>query len=94
MNLLPEWNIVKNYGELFEPNWWLDLFRVLFRIFDIVKNDVREFHEKIDIHKEWMDTTCNNTLYYMTVVFNEFFHKLSPILLQDLLSQFQGCVKQ
>ena len=40
-------DIVKNYGDLFEPNWWMDLFSVLFRIFDIVKNDVREVHEKI-----------------------------------------------
>ena len=40
-------DIVKNYGELFESNWWLDLFRVLFRIFDIVKNDVRDVQEKL-----------------------------------------------
>ena len=41
-----------------------------------------------------MDTTCNHALYSMTDVFNEFFHKLSPILLRDLLSQFQWCVQQ
>ena len=40
-------DIVKNYGEMFESNWWLDLFRVLFRIFDIVKNDVRDVQEKL-----------------------------------------------
>ena len=41
-----------------------------------------------------MDTTCNHALYSMTDVFNEFFHKLTPILLHDLLSQFQWCVQQ
>ena len=30
-------DIVKNYGDTFEDGWWLDLFRVLFRIFDLVK---------------------------------------------------------
>ena len=30
-------DIVKNYGDTFEPGWWQDLFRVLFRIFDLVK---------------------------------------------------------
>ena len=44
-------DIVKNYGELFECNWWLDLFRVLFRIFDIVKNDVRDVQEKLRYSK-------------------------------------------
>ena len=24
-------DIAKNYGDSFEPGWWLDLFRVLFR---------------------------------------------------------------
>merc|ERR1719376_296566 len=30
-------DIVKHYGQQFESNWWIDLFRVLFRIFDVVK---------------------------------------------------------
>ena len=30
-------DVVKNYGDQFERSWWLDLFRVLFRVFDIVK---------------------------------------------------------
>ena len=41
-----------------------------------------------------MDTTCNHALYSMTDVFNEFFHILTPILLHNLLSQFQWCVQQ
>lgn len=45
-------------------------------------------------HQEWIDTTCNHTLYAMTDVFNEFFGKLSGILLDDLLSQYEWCVHQ
>ena len=45
-------------------------------------------------HKEWMDTTCNHTLYAMTDVFNEFFDTLAPLLLNELLSQYEWCVLQ
>ena len=45
-------------------------------------------------NKEWLDTTCNHTLYAMTDVFNEFFVKLAPLLLQDLLNQYEWCVLQ
>ena len=45
-------------------------------------------------HKEWMDTTCNHTLYAMTDVFNEFFGKLAPLLLNELLAQYEWCVLQ
>lgn len=29
--------IIKTYGDTFKPNWWRDLFQVLFRIFDNMK---------------------------------------------------------
>jgi len=29
--------IMKNYGENFTPNWWIELFNVVFRIFDNMK---------------------------------------------------------
>ena len=28
---------MKTYGESFEPHWWRDLFRIVFRIFDNMK---------------------------------------------------------
>jgi hypothetical protein len=39
-----------------------------------------------------MDTTCNHALYAMTDVFNEFFVKLSPILLADMFGQYKWCI--
>ena len=41
-----------------------------------------------------MDTTCNHTLYAMTDVFNQFFDRLHPILLPEMLSQYKWCVMQ
>jgi len=29
--------IMKNYGETFNQNWWTELFNVVFRIFDNMK---------------------------------------------------------
>ena len=38
--------IMKTYGDTFSKNWWRDLFRIVFRIFDNMKlpeslNEVR-----------------------------------------------------
>lgn len=40
--------IMKTYGGSFEPHWWRDLFRIVFRIFDNMKlpesqNEVRDY---------------------------------------------------
>jgi len=29
--------IMKNYGESFTQNWWIELFNIVFRIFDNMK---------------------------------------------------------
>jgi brefeldin A-inhibited guanine nucleotide-exchange protein len=29
--------IMKNYGETFRQNWWIELFNIVFRIFDNMK---------------------------------------------------------
>ena len=90
-------DVVKQYGSSYETNWWQDLFSVLFRIFDVVKLDQKHvrIHEKMSPqHKEWIDTTCNHTLYAMTDVFNEFFPKLCNILLDEMLAQYEWCVHQ
>ena len=29
--------IMKTYGEHFQAHWWRDLFRIVFRIFDVMK---------------------------------------------------------
>ncbi len=81
-------DVVKQYGHSYEASWWRDLFSVLFRLFDVVKLDQKQNS------REWMDTTCNHALYAMTDVFNEFFGRLSPILLREVFAQYRWCVHQ
>ena len=41
-----------------------------------------------------MTTTCNHALYAIVDVFTQYFDILSPVLLDDMLSQLHWCVKQ
>jgi len=41
-----------------------------------------------------MTTTCNHALYAMMDVFTQYFEILSPVLLEDVLSQLLWCVQQ
>lgn len=81
--------IVKNHGGAFKPNWWRDLFNILFRIFDNMKLP-EQFTEK----DEWMTTTCNHALYAIIDVFTQYFDVLGPMLLGDLYTQLHWCVQQ
>lgn len=81
--------IVKTHGDSFKPNWWRDLFNVLFRIFDNMK-----LPELYNEKAEWMTTTCNHALYAIVDVFSQYFDTLGPLLLRDLYSQLQWCVQQ
>lgn len=43
---------------------------------------------------EWMTTTCNHALYAICDVFTQFYEPLSEILLADIFTQLQWCVRQ
>ena len=47
-----------------------------------------------DQKTEWMTTTCNHALYALMDVFAQYFEVLSPVLLEDVLSQLLWCVQQ
>lgn len=81
--------IVKTYGDTYKPNWWRDLFNILFRIFDNMKLPEHQTEKA-----EWMTTTCNHALYAIVDVFTQYFDMLGPLLLKDLYSQLQWCVQQ
>lgn len=81
--------IVKTHGDAFKPNWWKDLFNILFRIFDNMKLP-EHYTEKA----EWMTTTCNHALYAIIDVFTQYFDMLEPLLLSDLYTQLHWCVQQ
>ena len=43
---------------------------------------------------EWMTTTCNHALYAIIDVFTQYFDILAEILLDDMYSHLEWCVKQ
>uniref|UniRef100_A0A8C2ZSL9 ARF guanine nucleotide exchange factor 2 n=1 Tax=Cyclopterus lumpus TaxID=8103 RepID=A0A8C2ZSL9_CYCLU len=81
--------IMKSYGLTFEKHWWHDLFRIVFRIFDNMKLPEQQTEKT-----EWMTTTCNHALYAICDVFTQFYEPLSEILLADIFTQLQWCVRQ
>ncbi|MEQ2294180.1 Brefeldin A-inhibited guanine nucleotide-exchange protein 2 [Ameca splendens] len=81
--------IMKSYGHTFEKHWWHDLFRIVFRIFDNMKLPEQQTEKT-----EWMTTTCNHALYAVCDVFTQFYEPLSEILLEDIFTQLQWCVRQ
>uniref|UniRef100_A0A3B3ZMZ8 SEC7 domain-containing protein n=1 Tax=Periophthalmus magnuspinnatus TaxID=409849 RepID=A0A3B3ZMZ8_9GOBI len=81
--------IMKSYGNSFETHWWHDLFRIVFRIFDNMKLPEQQTEKT-----EWMTTTCNHALYAICDVFTHFYEALSSILLPDIFTQLQWCVRQ
>lgn len=81
--------IVKTNGESFKPNWWKDLFNILFRIFDNMKLPEHQTEKN-----EWMKTTCNHALYAIIDVFTQYFDVLGPLLLSNLYTQLHWCVQQ
>ena len=39
--------IMKTYGEVFHQNWWIELFKIIFRIFDNMK--LPDTHSEVKI---------------------------------------------
>ncbi|KAG8447080.1 hypothetical protein GDO86_014507 [Hymenochirus boettgeri] len=81
--------IMKRYGQTFENHWWHDLFRIVFRIFDNMKHPEQQTEKS-----EWMTTTCNHALYAICDVFTQFYEALNSVLLTDIFTQLNWCVKQ
>lgn len=81
--------MMKTYGESFKPQWWKELFNIVFRIFDNMKLPEAQIEKA-----EWMTTTCNHALYAIVDVFSQYFDTMSLILIEDLYMHLKWCVKQ
>eukprot|EP00127_Corallochytrium_limacisporum_P003541 Clim_evm24s150 gene=Clim_evmTU24s150 len=81
--------IMKDYGDNFRQQWWIDLFRVYFRIFDDLK-----LPEARQEKNEWLRTTCKNALEGMVDLMSAKYDLLAPILLEDLLGRILWCSTQ
>ncbi|CAG5091625.1 Oidioi.mRNA.OKI2018_I69.PAR.g13169.t1.cds [Oikopleura dioica] len=80
--------LIKSHGGNFKPNWWEDLFNVLFRVFDGLK-----LPEAVE-RREWMDTTCHHALFAVCDVFSYYYSTLAPLLLKDMHNHLVWCIKQ
>eukprot|EP00053_Salpingoeca_punica_P019678 m.200806 g.200806 ORF g.200806 m.200806 type:complete len:1530 (-) comp17699_c1_seq2:138-4727(-) len=81
--------IMKTYGQTFLPQWWKDLFRVVFRIFDDKK--LQSMHNDQE-RAEWMNTTCNHALRSVIDVISQFFQVLQNDLLEDVFQLLEWCI--
>lgn len=81
--------IIKSHGHTFRENWWADLFKIIFRIFDSLKLPGQQMEKN-----EWMATTCNHALYSIVDVFTQYFDMLGSFLLKDVYWQLFWCVQQ
>ncbi|EDQ86494.1 uncharacterized protein MONBRDRAFT_33770 [Monosiga brevicollis MX1] len=83
--------IMKTYGEQFLAQWWTDLFRVVFRIFDGKKlHGMTTAQER----NEWMSTTCTHALRSIVDVVSQFFDTLQECVLPDLLKLLEWSILQ
>ena len=81
--------IIKSNGDCFKEDWWMDLFRIISRIFDSMKLSDLQTERT-----EWMTTTCNHALYSLVDVFTQHFDILHKILLEPLFSKLLWCCSQ
>ena len=83
--------VMKTYGETFLSQWWTDLFRVVFRIFDSKKlHDMNTQQERV----EWMSTTCTHALRSIIDVVSQFFGTLENCVVVDLFVLISWCIQQ
>ncbi|VDP82124.1 unnamed protein product [Echinostoma caproni] len=84
-------DIIKTYGAQFKPLWWRETFTVIFRVFHHFRSpsfsstgdSVAELGSGLSSleRTEWMNTTCNHTLFSIVDVFAQFYEPLHVILL-------------
>ena len=81
--------ILKTYGGGFSPQWWKDLFAIIFRIFDDKK--LQGMHTAQD-RTTWMNTTCNHALRSVVDVVTMYFDVLQDVLLKETFDLLKWCI--
>ncbi|GMT28613.1 hypothetical protein PFISCL1PPCAC_19910 [Pristionchus fissidentatus] len=82
-------DILKSHGNSLRADWWNDLFRIIYRIFDHAKQDDGRSDKS-----EWLKTTCNHAMYKIVDIITQFFPTIGPLLLPSLYDQFLSCLNQ
>jgi len=81
--------IMKTYGESFTPQWWKDLFNIIFRIFDDKKLQGMNTAQE---RSNWMNTTCNHALRSIVDVVTMYFVVLQDVLLKETFDLLKWCI--
>ncbi|THD26854.1 Brefeldin A-inhibited guanine nucleotide-exchange protein 1 [Fasciola hepatica] len=97
-------DIIKTYGAQFKPLWWCETFTVIFRVFHHFRSPSLgpglETTGESGLglssleRTEWMNTTCNHTLFSIVDVFSQFYEPLHSILLDEVYAQLRWCCLQ
>lgn len=97
-------DILKTYGDQFKSLWWRETFSIIFRVFQHFRSPSSGEHFALSPpvspglssmeQTEWMNTTCNHTLFSIVDVFTQFYDVLSGILLDDVYGQLRWCCLQ
>eukprot|EP00047_Mylnosiga_fluctuans_P017396 m.61060 g.61060 ORF g.61060 m.61060 type:complete len:1686 (-) comp7058_c0_seq3:111-5168(-) len=81
--------IMKVYGSHYLSQWWVDLFRVVFRIFDTKK--LQSMHSEQE-RAAWLSTTCTHALRSIVDVLTQYFSVLQGALIGEMLQQLEWCI--
>lgn len=81
--------IMKVYGSNFLPQWWVDLFRVVFRIFDDKKMQTLQTEQD---RAAWLSTTCTHALRSIVDVLTQYFAVLQPVLMGEMFTLLERCI--
>ncbi|PIC44981.1 hypothetical protein B9Z55_005163 [Caenorhabditis nigoni] len=81
--------VMDRHGGDFKPEWWKDLFDIIFKIFNPTKIEI---HDKDK--QEWISTTCNHAMPKVVDVFTKHFSLLSVELLPRIYKQFSDFLQQ
>lgn len=81
--------VMDQHGANFKPEWWKDLFDIIFKIFDPTKIEI---HDKDK--QEWISTTCNHAMPRVMDTFTNHYAQLSTDLLPRIYKQFLDFIQQ
>ena len=84
-------DIMKEYGASFLPQWWKDIFNVVFRIFDDKKLQQLESQQEKDL---WMSGTCSLALRSIVDVVSMHFGVLQEVLLPEVFTLLKWCINK
>ncbi|CAJ0573252.1 unnamed protein product, partial [Mesorhabditis spiculigera] len=82
-------DIIRSHGAEFQEQWWTEVLKIIFTIFDPTK-----FDDSNADKREWVTTTCNHALLSVVDVFYQYFDVLAPTAMPIIYDKFAACIHQ